>query len=225
MSPDSRPTCWLLLALISLPWTTAASAVLRVQLQGDGVEGAVVSLHSPEAAARTVPMRAVMDQRGRQFEPRVLWVTVDSEVTFPNNDDIRHHVYSFSPTQRFELPLYSGTPSAPVRFPVAGVVTLGCNIHDWMLGHIVVLDTPYAAIADAEGWVEIDAPAGAYGLRIWHSRLQAAEGWMETPFELPAEGAELAQALNLRPAEPPKLSDDEHLRALQERFRALRKDR
>lgn len=219
------PVGWLLLTAAALPWTSAAGAVLRVQLQGDGAEGAVVSLHSPEAAARTVPMRAVMDQRGRQFEPRVLWVTVGSEVSFPNNDDIRHHVYSFSPTQRFELPLYSGTPSAPVPFPVAGVVTLGCNIHDWMLGHIVVLDTPYAAVAAGDGRVEIEAPAGAYGLRIWHARLQAVDGWMETGFELPAEGAELAQALDLRPAEPPKLSDDEHLRALQERFRALRKDR
>ena len=202
----------------------ASEAVLRVELGPEAAELAIVSLHSPEATARALPMQASMDQRERQFHPRALWVTVGSQVSFPNSDDIRHHVYSFSPTRRFELPLYSGSEASPVDFPQAGLVVLGCNIHDWMSAHILVLDTPHAAVADADGRVELSAPAGSYRLRLWHPRLDAEVDWLEEPVELvPGESVELARPLRLKPEEPPPLSEDERLRDLQERFRALRK--
>ncbi|WP_196767929.1 hypothetical protein, partial [Streptobacillus moniliformis] len=75
--------------------------------------------------------------------PHVLAITVGSEVRFPNRDKLRHQVYSFSKAKTFDLPLYSGHPAAPVRFDEIGVVELGCNIHDGMIGYIVVLDTPH----------------------------------------------------------------------------------
>ena len=91
-----------------------------------------------------------MAQQGKQFLPDVLVVPVGTSVHFPNRDSVRHHVYSFSPAKKFELKLYTGTPANPVVFDRAGVVTLGCNIHDRMVGWIVVVDTPYYAQA-AEG--------------------------------------------------------------------------
>ena len=84
-----------------------------------------------------------MDQRGSQFVPHVLPVQAGTSVTFPNSDQIRHQVYSFSASKRFELPLYAGTSASPIRFDQPGIVVLGCNIHDWMIGYVVVLDTPY----------------------------------------------------------------------------------
>lgn len=196
---------------------------VHIALGPEAAGAAIASLHSPEAASRARPMQAVMDQRERQFDPRVLWVTVGSSVGFPNSDDIRHHVYSFSPTRRFELPLYSGRDVSPIDFPEAGLVVLGCNIHDWMSAHILVLDTPHAALADSEGRIKLSAPPGRYQLRLWHARLDGDADWLEETVEL-VQGTELelARRLSLTPEEPPPLSENERLRALQERFRALR---
>ena len=83
---------------------------------GKPVADAVVSLTPPAAATRPRASPAIMDQQNKEFVPLVLPVAVGTSVRFPNRDNIRHHVYSFSSAKRFELPLYSGTPAAPVVF-------------------------------------------------------------------------------------------------------------
>ena len=122
-----------------------------------------------------LPLDAV-DQVDKQFVPFVKAVFIGSTIRFPNSDNIRHQVYSFSPAKKFELPLYSGTEAASVMFDKAGVVVLGCNIHDWMIGYIYVSDTPYFAKTDAGGRAMIaDLPAGAYTVRLWHPGLEGGE--------------------------------------------------
>jgi len=80
---------------------------------------------------------------------------------------------SFSAAKTFELPLYTGTPAKPVVFDRPGVVTLGCNIHDWMLGYVYVLETPYFATTGSDGNAELnDLPAGAYEVRVWQPRMR-----------------------------------------------------
>jgi len=115
---------------------------------------AVLSLHAldftPPAAADTP--RASMDQRRRRFDLHVLPVRVDTVVNFPNSDDIRHSVYSYSERKRFKLPLYKDTrPPSQCRSTGRVWWLLGCNIHDWMLGYIYIADTPYFGKADAQG--------------------------------------------------------------------------
>lgn len=141
---------------------------------GSPVEDAVVSLAPLDGApAGPRPATAVMDQQDKEFVPHVLPVHVGTAVTFPNRDNIRHHVYSFSPAKRFELPLYIGTPAAPVVFDRPGVVALGCNIHDWMLAYIHVLETPYFARTGRDGRARIDGlPPGRYEAQVWHPRLR-----------------------------------------------------
>jgi plastocyanin len=116
--------------------------------------------------------RVVVDQQDKEFVPYVRPILVGTEVTFPNKDDIRHHVYSFSPAKKFELPLFKGTPPPPVKFDKAGIVVLGCNIHDWMLGYVYVLETPYFGTTAANGRARIAGmPAGTYEVQVWHPRL------------------------------------------------------
>ena len=113
-----------------------------------------------------------MDQRARQFAPTVVPIQAGTDVLFPNSDDVRHHVYSFSYPNAFELKLYHGEPSEPVRFDDAGIVVLGCNIHDGMIGYLQVVDTPWFATSPASGTARIaNAPVGAYTLRVWHPDL------------------------------------------------------
>jgi plastocyanin len=125
------------------------------------------------AAKRTVE---VVDQIDKEFVPYVKPVRVGSYVQFPNKDNIRHHVYSFSPPKKFELPLYSGTPSQPVLFDKAGIVKLGCNIHDWMLGYVYVTETPYFGKTGVDGRVKLDQlPPGRYLAHVWHPRMEGSE--------------------------------------------------
>jgi plastocyanin len=117
--------------------------------------------------------QAVIDQRDKQFVPYVTAVQVGTAVTFPNSDNIRHHVYSFSPAKKFELPLYSGVPAEPVVFDKVGFVTLGCNIHDWMIAYVAVLPTPHFQVTRQDGRAVLkDLPAGQYTVQVWHPALK-----------------------------------------------------
>jgi hypothetical protein len=113
-------------------------------------------------------------QQNIQFTPFVLIVPAGAEVSFPNLDKVRHHVYSFSGGNRFELKLYGREESRAVRLPEVGVAAIGCNIHDQMVGFIKVVDTAYAAKSDANGVAVIHGlPDGPVVARIWHPYLRA----------------------------------------------------
>jgi plastocyanin len=129
---------------------------------------------SPKAADR--PRAAIVDQVDKEFAPRVTAILVGTAVTFPNHDNVRHQVYSFSPAKRFELPLYAGVPAEPVVFDKPGVVVLGCNIHDWMLGYVYVSESPYFAKTGNDGKALLaNLPPRVYALRVWHPQLELAE--------------------------------------------------
>ncbi len=173
--------------------SAGAELAVRVTAGGEPVANAVVLLRQPGLAA-DAGSTAVMDQKNYRFEPFVLPVAAGAPVSFPNSDNVRHHVYSFSPTKRFELRLYSGTPSEPVVFDRTGIVTLGCNIHDWMLGFIYVTDAPRFGVTDAGGSVRFtDIRAAAASIVVWHPRMGTAKeanwnpsdgGALELPVEL-----------------------------------------
>ncbi|HEY6622166.1 MAG TPA: methylamine utilization protein [Steroidobacteraceae bacterium] len=159
----------------------AHSAELRVTVKdqkGKNVEDAVVLAVAadPRNAQRLKPPQNAVDQVDKQFVPYVKPVFVGSTVRFPNSDNIRHQVYSFSPAKKFELPLYAGANAPPVIFDKPGVVVLGCNIHDWMIGYIYVAETPFFAKTGPLGTASIsDLPPGEYSVRIWHPNMDRAE--------------------------------------------------
>ncbi|MFQ3209209.1 MAG: plastocyanin [Colwellia sp.] len=127
-----------------------------------------------EEQLSTKPM-ATMDQVNRQFLPHILVVNKSTKISFPNSDQIKHHVYSFSPAKTFEIKLYRDEQSAPSLFDQAGEVTLGCNIHDWMLGYVYVVDTPWFGKTDIQGKLQLELPSGQYTLKIWHPLLQDSD--------------------------------------------------
>ena len=111
---------------------------------------------------------AVMDQIDKQFVPHLLIVQTGTAVEFPNSDTVAHHVYSFSHPNKFLLPMYQGEQHPPVTFEHSGVVTLGCNIHDHMLGYILVVDSMTITKTDENGEasLSLDKPQD-YEISIW----------------------------------------------------------
>lgn len=160
------------------PATGARASVLQVRVHdthGAPVSDAVVSLQPLDRPAPPAhDALATMDQRNLSFVPQVLVVQTGSKVRFPNSDNVRHHVYSFSPAKRFELKLYAGNHASTVLFDHPGVDVLGCNIHDWMLGYVVVVDTPWFAKTGPDGTATLEAPPGRYTLGLWDARQDPA---------------------------------------------------
>ncbi len=152
---------------------------------------------SGKLAVQPLPSAQVA-QFKRQFVPRVSVVTAGTPVAFPNQDTVRHHVYSFSPTKNFELKLYAGVPSQPVLFDKAGIAVLGCNIHDQMAAWIVVVDTPFYGVTDAEGIARVNAvTAGSYRLKVWHPGLPDTSDGTSQPLTVGAANIEKAARLEI----------------------------
>jgi hypothetical protein len=146
---------------------------LLLDKQGNSFGDAVVWLSPQFDSPKVLPEEvAKMVQVNKQFFPHILVVQKGGLVSFPNRDDIKHHVFSFSPTKTFELKLYKDVVEAPLSFNNTGDVEIGCNIHDWMLGYIKVVDSHIFAKTDTDGHVSFDnLPAGQYALSIWHPRI------------------------------------------------------
>lgn len=169
--------------------SAADEGARRVQVvtqSGEPLEGAVVYLRGDGAdlAVSNAPAEpGVMDQIDRQFVPYILVVQRGAEVAFPNSDSIKHHVFSFSKAKKFQIKLYRGAEVDPVLFDAAGEVELGCNVHDWMLGYIYVVDTPYFARTDRSGFATLSVPDGAYEVGVWHPRMGGEENTLQKDME------------------------------------------
>ncbi len=168
-----RLTIVFLLGVASPQLHAAGLTVSVTDSAGKPVADAVVyAVPEAGAPAPVCGATAVLDQIDKEFVPFVLPVQVGTQVRFPNQDNIRHNVYSFSPAKTFSLELYKGTAAPPVTFDKTGVVVMGCNIHDKMLAYILVVDTPHFARTGAAGTLALkDLAQGRYEVRAWHPRL------------------------------------------------------
>lgn len=168
------------LVALLLTWAVAADAAsleVRVRTPAGAPVADVAVLIEPAAGAPPqARQRATIEQRDRDFIPYLTIVQKGTSIDFPNHDPFKHHVYSFSPAKTFEIKLYAGKPVSPMVFDKTGEVVLGCNIHDWMVAYVLVVETPWYAKTGTDGRGRIGpVPTGAYRLRLWHPRQRAAQ--------------------------------------------------
>lgn len=196
------------LSALALIQSVAAAGILTVKVSdGAGAALADVGVYAEPAAApapwKTRP-KAEIEQKGRKFSPLVSIVQTGTEISFPNNDTVRHHVYSFSPAKIFDIKLYAaGTPGNPGPFDQAGTVVVGCNIHDQMVAYIHVVNTPYFAKTDAAGQARISGlPPGKYVLKAWHYNLGHGVAIPEQALNIADAEATATFKLNVKAATP-----------------------
>ncbi len=202
--------------IAALLLTPLLTLVALAAAQGGTLETSVMERESGAPVAQAVvlarplgtspPQRKsrliLVDQVDKEFVSQITLIQVGDRINFPNSDDIDHHVYSFSAPKQFELPLYKEMPETPILFDQPGVVKIGCNIHDWMVGYIYVADTPYAALTDPQGRVSLpDLPAGEYEVQLWHPRMERAEEQSTRTLSVPGGSETLAVSwqIELRP--------------------------
>ncbi|MEI5640178.1 MULTISPECIES: methylamine utilization protein [unclassified Pseudoalteromonas] len=154
---------------------SVAATAIEIQILDSNntpLANAAVWLTAPELSSAAAKVNYEMTQQDKAFAPHILMIPAGSQVAFPNLDPILHHVYSFSAAKSFELKLYKDEPKQ-VLFERSGIVELGCNIHDWMLGYIVVVPSNLYALTDGNGKVDIPLPqqdVTQLQMHVWHER-------------------------------------------------------
>jgi plastocyanin len=163
-----------MLLLNFLSGTAALASIVTITAHtssGTAAEDTLIIFEPRDATPPPGKASVAIDQINKRFVPRVTILRTGTAVTFPNSDKIRHQVYSFSPAKTFDLKLYAGSPKDEVVFDKPGLVILGCNIHDTMVGFVAVVDSPYFGKMPASGEIALEIPPGRYALRIWHPNL------------------------------------------------------
>ncbi|BFM13607.1 methylamine utilization protein [Simiduia litorea] len=171
---------------ISLAQTGEMLLLQIVDSRGQPAPNTVVIVPSQAAVATAgnEPISYAIDQINLEFVPHVSLVPTGKQVFFPNSDKTRHHVYSFSEPNNFELKLYRDKDAPPVVFQREGIVELGCNIHDSMKGYIYLSNAPVQSVADSDGKVTLALNSPLIEnqtLLIWHP-LMGAKGPTSYPY-------------------------------------------
>lgn len=190
-------------ALFMAHHVQAADLSVKVRAKdGAPVANAVVTFHLDGGykGAIKLPWPYRIAQEKIQFNPRVLIVPVGATVAFPNLDKVRHHVYSFSPGNKFELKLYGRDETHSYTFQKAGIAAIGCNIHDQMSAYIAIVDTPYAALTDAKGVAVLRDAAGSGELRVWRDDVRAPGNRIVQKMKLTQADSSADISVELRPA-------------------------
>lgn len=169
---------------LAVPFLVSATAPDGLPLQvvdqsGLPLRDAVIEIRPPAGTTRRLafPWRYAMAQKNQTFVPGTLIVPQGATVAFPNFDNVRHSIYSFSKPGPFKIDLYGQDQTRSQQFRIAGTIALGCNIHDKMRGYIRVTNTPFAARSDLNGLASVDGLGrGTYDVVVWHPRIRDANG-------------------------------------------------
>jgi plastocyanin len=150
-----------------------ADILIRIEDQAhQPLQNAVIEIIPSTDEVLKTDVVAVIDQVDKRFKPDFLVINKGQSVDFPNSDNIRHHVYSFSKAKVFELKLYADKPEKPVNFAQHGVVVLGCNIHDTMLGYVYVANSSQTYVSNEKGEIVLPDLKPETQLNIWHAHQQ-----------------------------------------------------
>jgi plastocyanin len=209
----ARVGCHLLVsvtvAVTMTPSVLVAAEIAVTVLDSKGHPVPDVVVYAEAQGARPEPRRgsdaplARMDQIDSRFVPHILVIETGTRVEFPNNDLVSHHVYSFSNTLPFELGLYRGSAYPPIAFESQGLVVLGCNIHDGMLGYILVVDTPHFTNTDVDGVARLDLPGGDYQMHVWTPRADLDDLPATLDLHVDDSGADAVRVRFARRLHPP----------------------
>jgi len=155
---------------------------------GGGVRDAVVVLRGVGAPAPAARPEALIDNTHCRFAPHVQVVTRGQTVRVRNSDPVLHNTHATVvadpevPIANLALAIQGQTMDLSRRLLAKlpegheTLVRIGCDVHPWMRGWLVVLDHPYGAVTDAAGRFAIaDVPRGTYTLAVWHEQLGRGE--------------------------------------------------
>ncbi len=145
-------------------------------LGADEMSQAVVYFVPDVSTSRIKPGNFHIYTHNKEFEPASMAIPLGSTISFPNQDEILHNVFSVSPRSSFDLGIYGEGKSADYTFKKSGLVLINCNVHQSMQANVLVVDTSYIVSPDSQGRFTLDnLPAGSGKLAVWHPRATVQE--------------------------------------------------
>ena len=135
------------------------------------LDGTIVELIGADSPAQP-GADYVINQVGIAFKPLLSVIPKGTSITLTNNDSFKHHVYSFSKGNQFDIPLYTDVPKQDVVLQNSGIVKLGCNIHDWMIAYIYVHESQFLKKVNNSPVIFDGVLAGTYEVRVWNPRFR-----------------------------------------------------
>mgnify|MGYP000468792737 CR=1 FL=1 len=161
-------------------WQTYSFAAdIEVKLVGNQASLADIVVYLEPLNDTTLPVtnkKIVIGQQNKSFTPYISVMQLGSEVTFTNQDDITHHIYSPIGENKFDFKIRAGEKKNKADFTQLGEVAMGCNIHDWMSGYLLIINTPYFEKTNQSGLgILTDVQNGSYQLTVWHPQLKSSE--------------------------------------------------
>ncbi|MEH6442470.1 MAG: hypothetical protein V7784_01110 [Oceanospirillaceae bacterium] len=137
----------------------------------------------------------VISQAKKSFTPYISVAQTGNSIVFSNKDDITHHIYSASGS-KFAFLIRPGQKVGQPKLSQSNEIVMGCNIHDWMSGYLLVLDTPYFTKTDANGLANLDIKgAGRYKIIVWHPQITEKNNRISKDINI-AEDLEVAMSLS-----------------------------
>ena len=180
-----------LLLPLAINNANAAELIINlVDVDNKPVENLVV-FATPKSGVAGLPANTnplTINQEGKKFAPYVTVMQKGQSITFNNKDDITHHIYSVSGDNRFEFKLKANSVKTTQTMEAAEEIAMGCNIHDWMSGYTLVVDTPYFGKTDGNGRLTLPlASLGDYTITVWHPQLDVDNNRVEKMHQVQAE--------------------------------------
>jgi plastocyanin len=161
-------------ALLSMSALAAQLNIIAKDRNGTPMVDVVASLTPVGKTAPQVSASATgkVEQKNFKFDPLVTIVQRGTKMRFPNLDKKDHHVKVLTGPTLFEFKIYTSKEPAPVTLDSLGKITIHCLLHNYMVAHIFVVDTPWYGKTDESGILAIDnVPDGEYELTVDHPAL------------------------------------------------------
>ena len=169
--------CVMLLVMIGVAVEASAGTITGKMTTSAAKDARNVVVYIDRIAGKEFPAPtepAVMQQINKEFVPHVLPILKGGSVRFSNSDNILHNVHLYQGRRSlFNLATPAGAQPITKTFHEPGEMAVLCDVHPEMSAYIIVLETPYAVVTDADGHYEIaDIPPGSYTLKTWHEKLK-----------------------------------------------------
>lgn len=182
------------------------SAGGRQRMESGEVADTLVYFVPANGGRSAPPGKFTVYTHDRDFNPGAMAVPLGSTVTFVNQDEVRHNVFSSSPGAAFNLGYQAPGETIDHVFSRPGLVLVSCNVHHSMEFDVMVVPTVYRTRAKDDGtFVLKGVPAGPGTLYFWNARATLAS----QPVSVPATGSVRQAMVAMKERVPVELNSED----------------
>lgn len=181
--------------------TKGAKSENLVVSKGKGIQNVVVYARVRGHKVTPLEENVKVDQKNCRYLPHVIVVPTGSTVDLTSSDPVAHNVHSHAEKNEAKnVQIAQKGTVIPYTLTKAEAIKLTCDIHAWMSGYIVAVDSNFYAVTgqkdDKDNFIDPDTyekstdtgkftlkdvPEGRVRVVAWHEELGTANTIVEVP--------------------------------------------